>query len=357
MRKVKLTDICSPKQWKTIPTSELLDEGFPVYGANGIIGYYKEYNHETPVVTITCRGATCGSINVTVPKSYITGNAMCLDELHSDIDLKYLYYCLLHYDFAKVISGTAQPQITRQGLEKVILSIGTPKEQEKIVSLLSRTESIINDRKVELQVLDDLIKARFVEMFGDPKYNHNELVNIGSIGILTSGGTPSRAVQEYYLGDIRWFSAGELNNLYLGDSSEHITEEAIINSSAKMFKKGTLLIGMYDTAAFKMGILTEDASSNQACANLQPNDNYNIVWLYYMFSLMKPVFLKERQGVRQKNLSLSKIKELKFPNASIAMQNEFAGFVKEIDKSKFVVQKALDEAQLLFDSLMQQYFG
>lgn len=116
--KVKLTEICTPKQWKTIPANELLDEGYPVYGANGIIGYYDKYNHENPVVTITCRGATCGTVNITEPKSYITGNAMCLDNVRPDILLEYLYYCLLHYDFSNVISGSAQPQITRQGLEK-----------------------------------------------------------------------------------------------------------------------------------------------------------------------------------------------------------------------------------------------
>ena len=147
------------------------EEGFPVYGANGIIGRYKEYNHEYPVVAITCRGATCGSINITVPKAYITGNAMCLDDVSSDIDLKYLYYCLLHYDFSKVISGTAQPQITRQSLEKVVISIGTPEEQKEIVYVLKKIENIINGRKHELLALDNLIKARFVEMFGDPELN------------------------------------------------------------------------------------------------------------------------------------------------------------------------------------------
>ena len=85
MEKIKLTDICNPKQWKTIPTSELLEDGYPVYGANGIIGYYSEFNHKNPVIAVTCRGATCGTINITVSKSYVTGNAMCLDDVRSDI--------------------------------------------------------------------------------------------------------------------------------------------------------------------------------------------------------------------------------------------------------------------------------
>ena len=194
-------------------------------------------------------------------------------------------------------------------------------------------------------------------MFGDPKYNKNNLVKIGDVGTLKSGGTPSRAVPEYFDGDIRWYSAGELNSLYLQDSVEHISEIGLKESSAKLFSKGTLMIGMYDTAAFKMGILTENASSNQACANLNPVSEYNAVWLYYLFDIMKPVFLNERQGVRQKNLSLSKIKEFEIPSALIYEQNEFADFVKQIDKSKLSVQQSLEKLETLKKALMQKYFG
>ena len=90
----KLTDICNPKQWKTMPTSELLEWGYPVYGANGVIGFYKEYNHAYPTIAITCRGATCGTVNLTQPKSYITGNAMCLEDVDDSIELFYLYYAM-----------------------------------------------------------------------------------------------------------------------------------------------------------------------------------------------------------------------------------------------------------------------
>ena len=96
MEEKYLMDICNPKQWKTIPKSELIEDGeFPVYGANGIIGRYNKYNHENPTVLITCRGATCGNIHMTVPQSYINGNAMSLDELNeSKCKKEYLYYFL-----------------------------------------------------------------------------------------------------------------------------------------------------------------------------------------------------------------------------------------------------------------------
>ncbi len=227
----------------------------------------------------------------------------------------------------------------------------------KFVQSISKVQEIIDNRKNQLEKLDELVKARFVEMFGDPKYNKINLVKIGEIGALTSGGTPSRAKPEYFQGDIRWYSAGELNSLYLPDSVEHISETALQQSSAKLFNKGTLMIGMYDTAAFKMGILTENSSSNQACANLNPKEGYNIIWLYYLFDIMKPVFLQERQGVRQKNLSLSKIKEFEVPFASFELQEQFAAFVEQVDKSKIAVQQSLEKLETLKKALMQEYFG
>ena len=229
--------------------------------------------------------------------------------------------------------------------------------QKEIVKTLDVVKDLLEAYKEELDRYDELVKSRFVEMFGDPKYNKNNLVKVEEIGVLTSGGTPTRAKLEYFEGRVRWYSAGELNSLYLPDSLEHISETALQQSSAKLFNKGTLMIGMYDTAALKMGILTEDSSSNQACANLNPKQGYNVVWLYYLFDIMKPIFLQERQGVRQKNLSLSKIKNFEVPFAPFTLQNEFADFVAQVDKSKVAIQAALDKTQLLFDSLMQEYFG
>lgn len=259
--------------------------------------------------------------------------------------------------FEKKKQGVAQLNLSLKDISELSIPLPSKEKQIELVKLFDKVESVISKRNKELKSLDALIKARFVEMFGDPKYNKSNLVKIGEIGTLTSGGTPSRANPEYFEGDIRWYSAGELNSLYLPDSVEHISETALQQSSAKLFNKGALMIGMYDTAAFKMGILTEDSSSNQACANLNPKQGYNIVWLYYLFDIMKPIFLQKRQGVRQKNLSLSKIKEFEVPLVPFELQNKFAAFAEQVDKLKVAVQKALEETQMLFDSLMQDYFG
>lgn len=120
-----LLKICSPRQWPTISSRELLESGFPVYGANGRIGFYDSFNHEKPTVLITCRGATCGTINVCESKSYVTGNAMSLDEPdESKTTNEFLEWFLRVRGLCDTITGAAQPQITRANL--AVVEVPTP---------------------------------------------------------------------------------------------------------------------------------------------------------------------------------------------------------------------------------------
>jgi hypothetical protein len=132
-----LFDVCNPQQWPTIATKLLLQQGYPVFGANGQIGFYSQYNHEKPTVLMTCRGATCGTLNICKPFSYVTGNAMCLDDLEEAVcDLRFLFYALKYRGLEDAISGSAQPQITRRNLEIVDFPLAPIKEQERIVAAL-----------------------------------------------------------------------------------------------------------------------------------------------------------------------------------------------------------------------------
>lgn len=153
-KKYNLFDICRPKQWKTIAVKDLKNEGYPVYGANGIIGFHNEFNHEKETLLIGCRGS-CGEIHISQPKSYINGNAMCLDELSDDILLYYLYYFLKSYNFKSIISGSTQPQITQIGLRKVeipIPPIGTQQTiVNKIESLFAEIDAGIYNLKTAAQ--------------------------------------------------------------------------------------------------------------------------------------------------------------------------------------------------------------
>ncbi|MCH8241654.1 MAG: restriction endonuclease subunit S [Planctomycetes bacterium] len=169
---VSLPTICRPKQWPTIPKSKLLSSGYPVFGANGRIGHYSEYNHQEPTILITCRGATCGSINVCDPKSYVTGNAMALDALdESQADLKFLVHALKYADFSGVITGVAQPQITGRSLARLEVPLPPLAEQKRIGGILDAADALRTRRRESLAQLDTLLRSTFLDMFGDPVTN------------------------------------------------------------------------------------------------------------------------------------------------------------------------------------------
>ena len=122
---VHLGEIARIYQPQTISSTELTEDGFLVYGANGIIGKYKEYNHKTEQICITCRGNTCGMVNYTKPMSWITGNAMVIntDEHQNKVCKRYLYHYLSAYNFNSIISGSGQPQIVRTPLENLEITL------------------------------------------------------------------------------------------------------------------------------------------------------------------------------------------------------------------------------------------
>lgn len=320
----------------------------------GLYGYTNNARVKEPSITVSARG-TIGYTAIRMEPFVPVVRLITLTPKSEVIDLDYLFYATQNYRFEG--SGTSIPQLTVPMLKKYKFKLPEMSHQKAIAVKFEKLDQLISLRKQQLAKLDELVKARFVEMFGDPKDNRSNLVKIGEIGDLTSGGTPSRSNSEYFNGSIRWYSAGELNSLYLPDSIEHISRTALSQSAAKLFEKGTLMIGMYDTAAFKMGILTEQSSSNQACANLKPTERYSVIWLYYLFNIMKPIFLNERQGVRQKNLSLSKIRNFNIPSAPLSLQNQFAAFVERVEQQKQTVQQSLEKLELMKKALMQEYFG
>ena len=142
---VHLGEIAQIYQPQTISSTELTEDGFLVYGANGIIGKYKEYNHKTEQICITCRGNTCGMVNYTKPMSWITGNAMVIntDEHPNKVCKRYLYHYLSAYNFNSIISGSGQPQIVRTPLEKLEITLPSIFEQEQKVMLLDRIQAKI----------------------------------------------------------------------------------------------------------------------------------------------------------------------------------------------------------------------
>lgn len=365
MEKIKLTDICNPKQWKTIPTSELLEDGYPVYGANGIIGYYSEFNHKNPVITVTCRGATCGTINITVPKSYVTGNAMCLDDVRSDIYMEYLYYCLKHYNFNNVISGSAQPQITRQGMEKIYVTIGSHNEQMDIVDKLKKVENVIGLKKQELKQLDTFVKSRFAEMFGDPIQNpYNwSIKSLLEMGYCKNGmnfHTGDSGIELYCLG------VGDFKNYSIIDGTDQLSKISLneMPPEESMLQNGDIVFvrsnGNKDLVGRCVLVYPHDVQTTYSGFCIRYRLTSREVNKNYLLRVLKTDSMRKQmtgRGANIQNLNQKTLATLNIPIPPIELQNQFADFVASIDKSKSKIQKSLQETQLLFDSLMQKYFG
>ncbi len=152
----KLGDICNLYQPQTITSEEISNIGkYKVYGANGVIGYYDKYNHENSEILITCRGATCGTINFSEPKSWVTGNAMVATPKNQLLNKEFLYYILIFSNLNSVITGLAQPQITRKDLSPFKVKIPELEEQSAIAQILTTADKEIIELEKKLQIIKE----------------------------------------------------------------------------------------------------------------------------------------------------------------------------------------------------------
>jgi type I restriction enzyme S subunit len=167
-----LGEVCEMYQPKTIGLKDLVSDGqYPVFGANGLIGHYDKYNHEDPQLLITCRGATCGSVNISDPFSWITGNAMVVRPLGESLNLGYLEYAFRGgIDTSQAITGSAQPQITRTNLSPLLISFPFSVEEQKRLaacfrSLADETRHLTRLYERKLAALEEIKKALLHQAF------------------------------------------------------------------------------------------------------------------------------------------------------------------------------------------------
>lgn len=164
--KYELGEVCDVYQPKTITSAEILQDGpHKVYGANGVIGYYTKFNHEDGEVAITCRGATCGTVNLTEPESWITGNAMVVRPKEASLTKQFLYYLLRGTDLNSVISGSAQPQITGASLKPFEIPVPSLDIQEDIVREIEVEKSQVEAARKLMQAYGSRSQATIAKLW------------------------------------------------------------------------------------------------------------------------------------------------------------------------------------------------
>lgn len=234
-------------------------------------------------------------------------------------------------------------------------------EQHRIVAILDAAFDHIATARANCEA--NLLNARaiFESHLQAVFTQRGELKALGEIAEIQSGGTPTVSQKSYWGGHIPWYSSGELNSTYTSDPERHVTDAGIDNSNAKLFPKGSLLIGMYDTAALKMSILDRDGAFNQAIAAIKPNPEIDVEYILHAINANKPNLLLERRGVRQKNLSLGKIKEIEIPFVKLDLQHEILVQVRKVmtetQRLESLYQRKLQALDDLKKSLLHQAFS
>ena len=283
------------------------------------------------------------------------------------VNKDYFVYAVQHKlkEIETKTHGATMKHIVKKDFDNTEIPFPTMDRQAEIAGILSKVATVIEDRRAQLITLDDLIKARFVEMFGDPVSNPKKW-HMVELGTLTEVGSSKRIFEKEYVPDgIPFYRTKEIVELSKGNqiSTELFISRERFDEIKQQYgapKAGDLLISAVGTIGViwivdgKNDFYFKDGNLIRVDGSSKFNSVYMKSVLEYLISEYKK---QMSSGTAYAALTISGLTGMKVYDAPLDLQNEFSAFVTQIDKSKFAVQKSLEETQKLFDSLMQQYFG
>lgn len=250
--------------------------------------------------------------------------------------------------------------ISATELGKDLFPIPPMDEQQKISRIFFMVEHLILLRKQQLAKMDELVKARFVEMFGDPVKNTMdwEIKSLSELGELNRGVSKARPRNSPELlgGPYPLIQTGEVANAktYITSFNSTYSEKGLAQS--KMWPKGTLCITIAANIA-QTSILTFDACFPDSVVGFISRNMTNELFIHYWFSFFQKILDEQAPQVAQKNINLKILSELNVIVPPLSLQNRFAAFVERVDQQKQTVQQSLDKLELMKKALMQEYFG
>ena len=330
-------------------------------------GYNNSSTHmmSADTVMIALTGATAGKVGYlkfeACGNQSITGILPC-----ESLNQRYLFFYLLSQR-EKILAdcvGGAQAHISQSYVKNMTIPILAIKEQEQIVGELTKVSNIVSLRQEEIQQLDNLVKARFVEMFGDPIQNPKgwEVVTIGDIVTEVRYGTSKPAVEggKYpYLRMNNLTADGhlDLNDLKYIDIPDDEIEKCVVRKGDVLFNRTNSIELVGKTAVFD---LPEDMIIAGYIIRVRLTEKMlpEVLSQYMNLEALKGILRGMAKGaVNQANINAQELQSIKVYIPEMELQKQFVKMKEQIYKSKVAVQKALDETQMLFDSLMQEYFG
>lgn len=374
MRYLQLEECCEILDSLRIPitASDRKAGPYPYYGANGIQDYVADYIFDDELVLLAEDGGNFGSKTRPIAyrasgKFWVNNHAHVLKPKRNIVDVDYLCYSLMFYNTEELVNGATRQKLTQAAMRKMLIPEQPIQVQKKIVAELKTIQAIISARQQQLQKLDELVKARFVEMFGNPEINPNNypVCQLSDfIVFLTSG---SRGWAQYCANDgTEWFiTIKNVKDCHIEtDNMQPINAPDNAEAKRTRVQEGDLLISITADLG-RTGVVTKEIAEHGAyinqhltCIRLKQDVLNPLYVAYFMESPAgKEQFESKNQSAVKAGLNFNSINSLRLMVPPLDDQNAFVDFIKQTDKSKAAVQKALDEAQMLFDSLMQEFFG
>lgn len=339
------------------------DGKYPIYGSGGIMGYADDYICEADTVIIGRKGNINNPIFVEEP-FWNVDTAFGLSAKREVLLPRYLYYFCRNFDFERLNKAVTIPSLTKSDLLKIEIELPSMENQQKVVDKLSKIEQIIQMRKQELQGIDKLIKARFVEMFGDPVENPyswpvDNLTNFGECKNGLNFHTDDSGVVIHCLG------VGDFKDLSLIDDTSKLPTISLneMPSDDYLLTNGDIVFvrsnGNKALVGRSVVVYPDNIPTTFSGFCIRFRIQNPDILSSYLLRVLKTDSMRKKmtgRGANIQNLNQKILATLKIPIPALALQEEFEFFVKKVDKSKLVIQKALNEAQLLFESLLQEYF-
>lgn len=354
--KVKLGDVCD-KGTSGIAQKDLENctGDYPIYGAAGFISNVDFYQQEKPYIAVVKDGAGIGRIMKLPAKSSVISTMQYILP-NEKVDISYLAYAMEYMNLAKYYTGATIPHIYFRDYKKEEINLIDLNEQQHIAAVLDKVSDLIALRKKQLAKLDELVKARFVEMFLLEQNNQNKQT-IGECCKLKSGTTLSLELENEG-GDIPYIKVGDMN---IKENLNYIT------TSSRFVSKATAGSGVFPTGSIifpKRGgaIATNKKrlTSLPICADLNimgviPGNNLLPIYLFVYFLLIDLGTLDNGSSVPQ--INNKDIAPLYICIPSLKLQQVFVNFVEVVDKQKTTIKQSLEKLETLKKSLMQEYFG
>jgi type I restriction enzyme S subunit len=374
----KLGEVCRIIYGKGLPVKELKSSGFPVFGANGIIGFYDKYLFEEPQVLISCRGAASGKINLSPPKCFVTNNSLVLDiNEKNELDNTYLFYALNIAKKTKLVTGTAQPQVTINNAADLDICYPSLPEQHAIIAKIEELISELENGKEQLKTAQQqlkvyrqsLLKWAFEGKLTNKKVKEGELPNgwkideLKNVCVIKRGKSKHRPRNEpaLYGGKYPFIQTGdirEVNGGYIKKYSQTYSELGLQQS--KLWPKGTLCI----TIAANIGetaILDFDACFPDSVVGLLSNEKLLLnKYTNYFFISHKSKLEKLAPATAQKNINVDILEKVKIPVPLIDEQqlivSELESKLTVCDKIEETISQSLQQAETLRQSILKKAF-